>query len=89
MNERMELLKKLQTLDFLLMDTNSYLDTHPNDQKALSFYCRHLEIQKEIRAEFVKKYGPLTPNDFDCERTWAWVEEPWPWQPQCGCKEGN
>ena len=80
MTEREILMKKLQSADFALLEANEFLDTHPNDQKAMAFYKKHLDIYNALKNEFVNKFGPISAKDFDCDRKWAWVDNPWPWQ---------
>lgn len=80
MQERNKLLKRLQVCDFVLIETALYLDTHPNDQIALEYYQKHLQMQRETKAEYVSKYGPISMSDYNGEKTWRWIEEPWPWE---------
>lgn len=83
MSEREALLKKIQICDFALVELNEYLDTHPDCQYALASYREHLCLSNELRQKYNNMYGPITARDFDCDRTWAWVENPWPWQNEC------
>lgn len=80
MNEREILLKRVQVCDFALNDAALFLDTHPDDQEALRFYKKYLDMRKEASKAFTSKYGPLTKPDYDGGSRWVWVDEPWPWQ---------
>lgn len=80
MNERELLLKRVQVCDFALNDAALFLDTHPDDQEALRFYKKHLDMRKEASKEFTSKYGPLTKSDYDSGNRWLWVDGLWPWQ---------
>ena len=75
---REEMLMKIRELDFAIVELSLYLDTHPNDQRALCMhkeYCRRL---KDLKDKYQKLYGPLSIY-FPCNK-WRWLEEPWPWE---------
>ena len=55
-----------------------YLDTHPDDQKALCLHRKYCKQAKELKDKYQKIYGPLTIN-YPCNK-WRWLEEPWPWE---------
>lgn len=79
--QRNELLKKLTALDFVAVDLNLYLDTHPNDKVAIQEYNNVVQEAKLIRQDFEQHYGPLcsfrSQNTFD---KFAWINNPWPWE---------
>ena len=78
METRDELMNKIKALDFSIIELGLYLDTHPNDEKAL---CLHKEYTNEVKAlkdKYQKKYGPLTIF-YPCNK-WRWLESPWPWE---------
>lgn len=83
MTEQQALLKKIQICDFALVELNEYLDTHPNCQNALASFREYLMLSRELRNEYNMCYGPITAGDFECDRTWSWVDNPWPWQNCC------
>jgi spore coat protein JB len=59
------LLKKLQASDFALVEIGLYLDTHPDDKAALSYYAKFLAVKKQLCDEYNKKYGPGKMDDYD------------------------
>ena len=76
-----ELTKKLQEVGFMLVELNLYLDTHPNDKKALQLYNSYSKQQCELRAEYLKKYGPiLNFGNQEVDDNFSWVNSPWPWE---------
>lgn len=83
MNEA-SLMKKLQSYNFAAYDMLLYLDTHPKDKKALEMFRSLVEKSKELRQEYEKEYGPLTPFSTANLDEFVWLEGPWPWQ-----KEAN
>ena len=77
---RKEMLRRLQAADFALQDAILYLDTHPEDEKALAYYHRMKVERKEIACRFENTYGPLTSRNVENKRYWDWIKEPWPWE---------
>jgi spore coat protein JB len=76
------LLHTIQMYSFVLLETNLYLDSHPNDQMALEYFRKYSQLLKQAREEYESQCGPLSPNsNFIATDTWRWVEGPWPWQP--------
>ena len=75
---RSEIILKIQELSFACVDLNLYLDTHPDDQKALCLHRKYCKQVKELKDKYQKVYGPLTIN-YPCNK-WRWLEEPWPWE---------
>lgn len=74
---------KIQMLNFALIDTNLYLDTHPRDREALEYYDRVRESLKGQVKEYSEKYGPLTSDGVMSKNYWTWINKPWPWEEVC------
>ena len=70
-----ELLNKIKEYQFSIIELALYLDTHPNDEKALCLHRKYANILKELKDKYQKVYGPLT-IDYPCNK-WRWLEEPW------------
>ena len=74
---RQEMMKQIKCLSFAVVDISEYLDTHPDDRKAICLhkeYCNRLE---EIKDKYQRIFGPLSIY-YPCNK-WRWLEEPWPW----------
>lgn len=80
MNERCALLKKIQKLDFALKELNLYLDTHPDCKRALALFDKYRSVKADAEAEFVSRFGPLTPQQNPDLNHWSWIDNPWPWE---------
>ena len=80
MDSKYELFKKIQILEFVILDTGLYLDTHPMDQAALCYYHNHREMLDAAVDEYTKCYGPLTMDAVLSKNNWTWIEKPWPWE---------
>ena len=73
------LLKKIQALSFAKVETELYLDTHPDSKSALDYYRGVLNQLDAAMTEYQNKYGPLFAEGVVGDR-WSWVEGAWPWQ---------
>ena len=76
--KKMKMLKEIKCLEFAIVELAEYLDTHPNDEKALCLHNKYCKELKELKDIYQKIYGPLTIN-YPCNK-WRWLEEPWPWE---------
>lgn len=72
------LLFEIQKISFALVDITLYLDTHKDDQEALTLRNTYRTKRKELLQDFASKYYPLTP---DCEGLWS--DGPIPWEGVC------
>lgn len=82
--DRQDCLKRLQTYNFAAYDMLLHLDTHPNDKKAFAMFKDLVTKTQELKKEFEKAYGPLTPYSTAQSATFNWLDSPWPWE-----KEAN
>lgn len=76
--EKEEMLQQIMEYDFAINELALYLDTHPEDDKALCLHRKYCREAKELKDMYQKVYGPLTIY-FPCNK-WRWLEEPWPWE---------
>ena len=73
-----EMLMKIRELNFAIIELDLYLDTHPEDRRAIYMHREYTRQLKELKDNYQKVYGPLTIY-FPCNK-WRWLEEPWPWE---------
>ena len=73
-----ELLQNIRCYEFAINELALYLDTHPEDKKALCLHKKYCNELKNLRDMYQKVYGPLTIT-YPCNK-WRWLEEPWPWE---------
>lgn len=78
--ERECALKKLMAYDFMQLELNLYLDTHPCDQRALNEFHKVNKKAIELRKLFEERYGELTTSSAMSNEKWSWIESPWPWE---------
>lgn len=75
---RGEMLQQIRCLGFAVVDIAQYLNTHPDDRKALCLHREYSERLKDLKDKYQKVYGPLSIY-YPCN-SWRWLEEPWPWE---------
>ena len=83
-----QLLNRIDQVSFAVNDMTLYLDTHPCDEKALT-YCHELvQERKKLLKEYAQIYGPLTIDctDSTSENSWKWMEQPFPWEKEGACR---
>ena len=73
-----ELMEKIQSLAFTINELSLYLDTHPNDEKALGLHKDYAKQYRNAYEEYQRKYGPL--SIFCPCNSWKWISNPWPWE---------
>lgn len=82
-NNQAELLEQLMEIGFVLVETNLYLDTHPNDERALRLHNTFSQKYKELEIVYESQYGPLKFTGMSmCP--WQYVDDPWPWDVDFG-----
>ena len=77
------LIKKIREYDFAITETALFLNTHPNNTKAMNYY-HSLKLEREkYFNEYEKMYGPITMYGNMDTQNWNWVNGPWPWEKEC------
>lgn len=72
-------LAELQALDFAIVELALYLDTHREDMEALELYRKYQELYDRCRQVYEKSYGPLNRLSVRDNESYAWLDDPWPW----------
>ena len=78
---KQEMMRCIQQLQFMTVELNLYLDTHPNDCRAIMEYNYYTQQLSMLKKQYERMYGPMTgfgyaPNQ---HKTWKWIEK-WPWE---------
>ncbi|WP_047153012.1 spore coat protein CotJB [Aneurinibacillus tyrosinisolvens] len=76
-----DLLLEIQQVEFVVIELNLYLNTHPDDQAAIAQYNDYTQRNMQLKKNFEAIYGPLA--NFGCSFSttpWTWNSSPWPWQ---------
>lgn len=80
MNDKASLMRIIQKYDFVIKELNLYLDTHPTCRNALGKHRRYVELKKNAEAEYVRRFGPLCPEECQEKEYWTWIKNPYPWE---------
>lgn len=75
---RQDMINQIRCLDFAIIELALYLDTHPDNEKAICLHNEYANKLKNLKDQYQKMYGPLSIY-FPCKK-WRWLEEPWPWE---------
>lgn len=78
--DKNRLYEEIKQYDFTLVELALYLDTHPNDTKALRIYASVSEKLEELKEKYEHNYGPLTISGVNSGDRWTWIDGPWPWE---------
>lgn len=84
-----ELLKMIMEVSFAMDELRLYLDTHPDDQKALDYYEKQRKMRDDYIKEYTSKYGPLRFYDVTDKTKWNWINDPWPWEADANFRLGG
>mgnify|MGYP001202181732 FL=1 len=57
--DMVDLLKEIMAVDFVVYELALFLDTHPNDRRALEDHNNFAMKSRQLREMFERKYGPL------------------------------
>ena len=77
-------LRNISIVSFVVVELTEYLDTHPDDRDALSYFCYYNRMLNQMTAEYAAKYDPLTIASAEaCSKEWKWGLTPLPWERRC------
>jgi len=75
------MLKEIQELEFVAVELNLFLDTHPEDQAAHRDFYTVRDKLMALRKRYEEICGPLTvAGATPPHHRWLWIESPWPWE---------
>ncbi len=75
-----ELLEQLMEVQFLVVELQLYLDTHPNDMEALRLYNEAAMFAHRLMQQYQREYGMLMAHAPNGREKWEWIDSPWPWE---------
>jgi spore coat protein JB len=81
-----DLMRQIMEYDFAAFDLHLYLDTHPDDERAIYLFNNCVEMSKKLREVYEPAYGPLTASASGMLRPFRWIVGPWPWEPEANFK---
>ena len=75
-----ELLSKISEIQFVCIELNLYIDTHPDDEAALRDYRYYSGMLKDLISAYESDYGPLLGFGHSDSTKGSWVCSQWPWE---------
>ncbi len=73
-----ELMCAIMEASFYAQDLKLYLDTHPDDSRAVEMYVEACRQYKACKAAFEENCYPLTPCSAGSDGSWNWFDGIWP-----------
>ncbi len=77
---REEMLTRIGELQFVCVELNLYLDTHPLDADAAQDYRSYSAMLGELTAAYERQFGPLMGFGVSSTDAGSWVNDPWPFE---------
>lgn len=71
-----KMLNDIRCLSFAIVELGEYLDTHPDDMRAIALHREYANKLHDLKDKYQRMFGPLSIY-FPCNK-WRWLEEPWP-----------
>jgi len=75
-----ELLNRISEVQFVCVELNLYIDTHPSDANARDDYFTYSKLLGELIGEYEAEYGPLQGFGHSATDKGCWVCSDWPWE---------
>ena len=68
-----QLMKAIMEADFFAMDLKLYLDTHPDDERAIGMFREAVKQYNACKAAFEESFYPITSNSAGKDGEWDWL----------------
>lgn len=75
---RDDLMRAIMEADFVATDLKLYLDTHPDDERALELYREAVRQYKACKATFEDAFYPLNATAAGRNGEWDWLDGTFP-----------
>ena len=73
-----ELMRAIMEASFYSQDLKLYLDTHPDDTRAVEMFHEACRQYKACKAAFEDSFWPLTACSAGKDGEWNWLDGVWP-----------
>ena len=78
--DKNRLMDEIKSYDFTIVELALYLDTHPNDTKALDIYNSIIDKLFDLKEKYEANFGALNIYGVNSGEHWTWIDGPWPWE---------
>ena len=79
-SEQNELLKRLSSTHFAVVELQLFLDTHPYCSEAFEEFKKQNEEYNKLVKKYEMKYGEINPAPSFGQSSYQWIKNPWPWE---------
>lgn len=83
MCDKNRLLNDISIVDFILLELTEYMDTHPEDVVAISYFNHYSKIKMKMCMEFSQKYYPLMSDYAESGKRFRWLDAPMCYEGGC------
>lgn len=73
-----DLMRAIMEADFVATDLKLYLDTHPDDSRAMELYREAVRQYKACKATFEDTFYPLNATAAGRDGEWDWLDGTFP-----------
>jgi spore coat protein JB len=81
MNNKQALMRKVQEMNFGMIETGLFVDNQPCNQDALEAFEYFRNNYEQVKREYENNYGPLSYSGVKANcGGWSWIDGPWPWE---------
>lgn len=94
MADRTQMLQEINEISFTVNDLTLYLDTHPLDEQAMTYFKESLARRKQLMQRFAEEFEPLTVDcvcpdtnnrsqthtNYAGQKHFTWSDGPLPWE---------
>ncbi len=77
---RCELMNKISQIQFVCVELNLYINTHPDDTDAIKDFNSYSSRLNNLIEEYEQEYGPLLNFGISPIDTGSWVCSEWPFE---------
>lgn len=75
-----ELQQRIDEIQFVCVELNLYLDTHPDDEDAQKDYMSYSRELMKLIEQYEAQYEPLLNFGHGSMEAGSWVHSKWPWE---------
>lgn len=76
--------REIDAISFALNDLTLYLDTHPDEKRAMLLFAQLKEMRRDLLSDYAKCFSPLTLDSIEDvasrDGNFSWTQTPSPWE---------
>ncbi|KYO64787.1 spore coat protein CotJB [Thermovenabulum gondwanense] len=72
-------LKNIMAVDFAVWELSLFLDTHPDERRAIEDHNKYVRLSYQLKNEYESTYGPMRLDSIS-PYPYKYINSPWPWE---------